>query len=345
MKIGTIELDKPIALAPMEDVTDIACRIISHRLGADLLYTEFTSSEALIRDAKKALHKIKIAEEERPVAIQLFGGLDTSMEGAAAVAEKEDPDFIDINCGCWVKDVAMRGAGSGLLRDLPRFEAIVRSTVRGTKLPVTVKTRLGWDKKSINILDVAKMVENAGAQALTIHCRTRDMGHEGSADWHWLEKVKQVISIPLIGNGDVKSPEDAKRMFETGCDGVMIGRAAIVNPWIFRETNHFMKTGELLAPPSPKERLRVCIDHLKLSIHYKGLKYGILEFRKYYSGYLKGLPNVARLRAELVIQTELEPILERLAKFGEEIHDLGPDYKLPKLGGLIGTRHERNEIS
>ncbi len=343
VKIGKIELDKPIALAPMEDVTDISFRIVCRRLGADILYTEFTSSEALIRDARKALQKIKVAEEERPVAIQLFGGLDTSMEGAAAVAEKENPDFIDINCGCWVKDVALRGAGSGLLRDLPRFEAIVKSTIRGTKLPVTVKTRLGWDKNSINILEVARMVENTGAAALTVHCRTRDMGHDGSADWHWLEKIKKVISIPLIGNGDVKSPEDAKKMLETGCDGVMIGRAAIVNPWIFRETNHYLKTGSLLAPPSPEERLRICIEHLKLSVQYKEEKYGVLEFRKYYSGYLKGLPNVAKLRAELMTFSKLNPILDRLAVFGEEIKNMDPNIELPKLGGLIGTRHEKNE--
>ena len=343
MKIGSISLERPLALAPMEDVTDIAFRIICKRLGADLLYTEFTSSEALIRDAAKALRKIQVADEERPVAIQLFGGVETSMEGAAAVAERVNPDFIDINCGCWVKDVAMRGAGSGLLRDLPRFEAIVRSTVRGSKLPVTVKTRLGWDKNSINILDVAKMVESAGAQALTVHCRTRDMAHDGEADWSWLEKIKKVISIPLIGNGDVRTPHDAKRMLETGCDGVMIGRAAIANPWIFRESRHFLETGEERPPPTAEERIRVCVDHLMLSVKHKGEKYGVLEFRKYYSGYLKGLPYIAKLRAELMTYNERAPILERLAKYGEEIREWENDpehhYELPRLGGLIGTRH------
>jgi tRNA-dihydrouridine synthase B len=344
MKIGPIDIDKPLALAPMEDVTDIAFRLICKRLGADLLYTEFTSSEALIRDAAKAIRKIRVAEEERPVAIQLFGGLETSMEGAAGVAERMKPDFIDINCGCWVKDVAMRGAGSGLLRDLPRFEAIVRSTVRGTKLPVTVKTRLGWDKNSINILDVAKMIEAAGAQALTVHCRTRDMAHDGVADWSWLEKIKKVITIPLIGNGDVRTPEDAKRMFETGCDSVMIGRAAIANPWIFRETRHFLETGNILPLPSPEERIRICAEHLHLSVEYKDEKYGVIEFRKYYSGYLKGLPFIAKLRAELMTYLEKAPILERLARYGEEIreweNDPGHTYELPRLGGLIGTRYE-----
>ncbi len=319
MKIGTIEIDKPLSLAPMEDVTDISFRIICKRLGADLLYTEFTSSEALIRDAKKALKKIEVAEEERPVAVQIFGGLETSMEGAAKVAENAGPDFIDINCGCWVKDVALRGAGAGLLKDLPRFEAIVRSTVKGTKLPVTVKTRLGWDAQSIVILEVAKMVEQAGAQALTVHCRTRDQGHEGAADWSWLEKIKNVVSIPVFGNGDLKTPEDIKRMYETGCDGAMIGRAAILNPWIFREVRHFLATGEALAPPSFAERLQVCRDHLMLSVQYKGERRGILEFRKYYSGYLKGLPNIAKLRAELMEYTELEPIMQKLSEFAENI--------------------------
>lgn len=346
MQIGPIDIERPLALAPMEDVTDISFRLICKKLGVDLLYTEFTSSEALIRDAAKALRKIQIAVEERPVAIQLFGGLETSMEGAAAVAERMNPDFIDINCGCWVKDVAMRGAGSGLLRDLPRFEAIVRSTLRGTKLPVTVKTRLGWDKNTLNILEVARMIEDAGAKALTVHCRTRDMAHDGAADWSWLEKIKKVITIPLIGNGDVRTPEDAKRMFETGCDGIMIGRAAIANPWIFRETRHFLETGNILPLPSPEERIRVCIEHLHLSVQYKGEKYGVLEFRKYYSGYLKGLPFIARLRTELMTYPTVAPILERLAKYEEEIRNMDLTEadlaKFPKLGGLIGTRHEKN---
>lgn len=341
MEIGKVQINQPLALAPMEDVTDIAFRIICRRLGADLLYTEFTSSEALIREAPKALRKITVSDEERPVAIQLFGGLDTSMEGAAAVAERMKPDFIDINCGCWVKDVALRGAGSGLLRDLPRFEAIVRSTVRGTVLPVTVKTRLGWDKNSINILDVARMVEDAGAKALTVHCRTRDMGHDGNADWGWLEKIKNILSIPLLGNGDVRSPDDAARMFQTGCDGVMIGRAAIANPWIFRESRHFLETGQRLEPPTAEERIRVCLDHLRLSVHYKGEKYGVLEFRKYYSGYLKGLPLVAKLRAELMQFVEMAPIIERIERYRHEIAGMEL-YDLPRLGGLIGTRYETN---
>ena len=213
------------------------------------------------------------------------------MEKAAKVAESFKPDFIDINCGCWVKDVAMRGEGAGLLRDLPRFEAIVRSTVQATGLPVTVKTRLGWDENSIVILDVAKMIEQAGAQALTIHCRTRDQGHNGSADWHWLEKIKKATSLPIIGNGDVVTAEDVKRMFETGCDGVMIGRAAIGNPWILSRRNIICRPANSFPAPSVQERVEICIEHLKLAFEYKGVRGGIIPFPKHYAGYLRGLPH------------------------------------------------------
>jgi len=315
MKIGSLKFHKPIVLAPMEDVTETAFRLICRRLGADIVYTEFTSSEALIREATKAINKIQITEEERPVAIQIFGGLESSMERAAQIAESHKPDFIDINCGCWVKNHALRGEGAGLLRDLPHFESIVKSTVRATKLPVTVKTRLGWDEKSIVIVDVAKMVEQAGAQALTIHCRTRSQAHNGQADWSWLEKIKKTVKIPIIGNGDVSTPEDAQKMFDTGCDGVMIGRGALVNPWIFKQAKHFLATGEHLPLPSLQERIDLCVEHLKLSIHYKGLRDGVMTFRKHYAGYLRGLPNVAHLRAELMTLTDPDVIIERLNQF------------------------------
>ena len=315
MNIGSLKFEQPIALAPMQNVTDTAFRMICKRLGADIVYTEFTSSEALIRDIPKALQKIQVTDEERPIAIQLFGGVEESMEGATKKAESFNPDFIDINCGCWVKNHVSRGEGAALLKDLPHFEKIVSSTVKATKLPVTVKTRLGWDASNIVILDAAKMVEQSGAKALTVHCRTRSQAHTGEADWRWLAKIKKVISIPLIGNGDIVSPEDAKRMFETGCDGIMVGRGAIINPWIFPQTKHYLKTGRHLSPPTLKEKIDLCIEHLKLAAELKGLRGGIIPFRKYYSGYLRGVPEVAKLRADLMPLVDLDKIIERLNQF------------------------------
>ncbi len=315
MKIGSIELDKPLALAPMEDVTDRSFRLICKEQGADLLYTEFASSEALVRDIPQTLRKIEITDEERPIAAQIFGHCEEAMEGAAAIAEQAQPDFIDINCGCWVKNVAKRGAGAALLKDLNRFEAVVRGVIKATSLPVTVKTRLGWDHDNVVILEVARMVQDLGVQALAVHCRTRSQGHGGDADWSWLERIKAAVDIPIIGNGDVVAPDDAKRMFETGCDGVMIGRGAIHNPWIFRQSKHFMATGEHLPLPCREERVRLCIDHLKRSVELKGETRGVLEFRKHYSGYLKGLHRAAKVRAELMAFTEVPPIEERLQRF------------------------------
>ena len=318
MKIGKVDIDKPLCLAPMEDVTELPFRLICKRLGADIVYTEFTSSEGIIRDIPRIMEKIQISENERPVSIQIFGGRPEAMAGAAQAIEKLNPDFIDINCGCWVKNHVARNEGAGLLRDIPLFEKIVKATVKGTKLPVTVKTRLGWDDQSIVILDVARMIEAAGAQAITLHCRTRSQAHSGFADWSWLEKIKKVVKIPVIGNGDINCPEDAQAMLETGCDGVMIGRGAIANPWIFREAKHFLKTGSHLPEPSVEEKIQVCIDHLKLNVQYKGEEYGVKTFRKHYVGYLKGLPNIAPVRSELMQYTEMNPVIERLHKYLNE---------------------------
>ena len=321
MQIGNVNIEKPLCLAPMEDVTELPFRLICKRLGADIVYTEFTSSEGLIREIPRIMEKVQISEDERPVSIQIFGGRPEAMGGAAQVIEKLNPNFIDINCGCWVKNHVARNEGAGLLRDLPLFESIVKATVKGTQLPVTVKTRLGWDENSIVITDVAKMVEAAGAKALTLHCRTRSQAHSGFADWNWLEKIKKVISIPLIGNGDVNTPEDVKAMFETGCDGVMIGRGAIANPWIFGQAKHYLKTGTLLPEPTHEEKIKTCIAHLRLNVQYKGEKYGVQTFRKHYVGYLKGLPNITSVRTMLMSFMQIDQVIECLNQYLERSHE------------------------
>lgn len=324
MKIGHVEVENGILLAPMEDVTDPPFRRICHRLGADIVYTEFISSEGLVRDARKSLQKLTIYEDERPVSIQIFGSREEAMAESARRAEEAGPDFIDINCGCWVKDVVKRNAGAGLLRDLPLMRQVIKSVVDNTSLPVTVKTRLGWDRQSIAIVEVAKMVEDVGAQALAIHCRTRDQGHEGIASWEYIEQVKAVIDIPVILNGDVRTPEDVKRGFETGADAVMIGRAAIGNPWLFREAHHYLKTGEHLPRPDAAERVAVALDHVRHNLEYKGERYGILEFRKFWGGYLRGLPLASHVRRDLVTAVDLPAIEERLMRYIDEVaaHEL-----------------------
>lgn len=308
---------RALALAPMEDVTEPPFRFIAKRLGADVLYTEFISSEGLIRDAVKARAKLFFYPEERPVGIQIFGGVIPSMIDAAKISEEADPDFIDINCGCWVKDVAMRGAGAGLLKDLPRMRLIAESVVKNVKKPVTLKTRLGWDKDSIVIVDVAKMMEDIGIQALTVHCRLRGQGNKGDADWTWVKRVKDArVQIPIILNGNIKTPEDVEFVFkEYEPDGVMIGQGAISNPWIFRQTKHYLKTGEHEAPPSITERIDTCIEHLKLAVELKGEKLGVREFRKHYSGYLHSLPNISKFRLELMQYDTSEPIINKLIDF------------------------------
>ena len=315
MKIGPYQFHQPLCLAPMEDVSDIPFRRICRTLGADIVYTEFTSCEGVIRDAKKAIQKITVTDEERPVAIQLYGGSEDNMEKAAARAEAMGPDFIDINCGCWVKNVVARDEGAGLLRDLPKFERIVKSVIRGTKLPVTVKTRLGWDSDSIVILDVAKMLEQNGVQALTVHCRTRTQGHAGDPDWSWLERIKKSVSIPIIGNGSVITPEDAKKIFETGCDGIMIGRAAIGQPWVFGQIKHYLATGELLPGPSLKERIDICLQHLKWTVEFKGETRGIYPFRKFFGGYFRGIANTSQLKTDLMTADTYERVEQTLLEF------------------------------
>lgn len=325
MQIGKINIDRPIALAPMEDVTDQPFRLVCKRLGADIVYTEFVNSEGLVRESAKTMQKMEFREEERPFGIQLYGGEESSMEGAAVIAESYRPDLIDINAGCWVKDVAMRGAGAGLLRDLPKMGRIIKKVVQSVHLPVTVKTRLGWDSASIQIVDVAKMVEDAGAQALTIHCRTRAQGHGGEPDFSWIGRVKKAVRIPIIVNGGLDTTEKIHRVFEeTGCDGVMVARAAIDNPWIFKAAKHYAKDGEVVPPPGIDERVRVLFEHLTLSIEHKGERRALIEFRKYYAGYLRNLPNAARTRSELMHLDEFGTIEEHIRHYVDWLKSLEP---------------------
>ena len=316
MKIGRLEIDNPLALAPMEDVTDLPFRLVCKKLGADLVYTEFVNSDGLIRDSIKAREKMKFLDEERPFGIQIYGAEESSMEQAASIAESLSPDLIDINCGCWVKDVALRGAGAGLLKDLPRMEKIVLSVVRNVNVPVTVKTRLGWDQESIRITEVAQMLQDCGVKAMTIHCRTRSQGHKGDPDFSHIPAVKSAVSIPIFANGSIDSAEKVDRVFrETGCDGVMIGRGAIDNPWIFAQAKHFMKTGELMASPSLRERIETLLEHLRNSIVHKGERKGVIEFRKHYAGYLRGYPHASKLRAELMAFVEVSPVEDRVNRY------------------------------
>ncbi len=320
VKLGNLTLgEKLLLLAPMEDVTDVSFRLIMRELGASAVYTEFISSEALIRQAAKSVKKLATLPAERPVAIQIYGGDPDVMREAAIISEEAAPDFIDINCGCWVKNVAGKGAGAGLLKDPARMDRMVRAVVDAVKLPVTVKTRIGWDHDSINILEIAPMLEQAGAQALTIHCRTRSQGHNGEADWSWIPKIKQVVSIPVFLNGDVKAPEDAERAFrETGCDGVMIARGAITNPFIFKQINELRATGTY-AQPSIAERVELCVRHLRHSCEVRGEQRGVFAFRKHYAGYLRELHGGAKVRSELMQITELERCVERLQQFQAEV--------------------------
>lgn len=313
---------KPLFLAPMEDVTDSPFRQICRKKGADIVFTEFISSEAIIRDSDIAIHKMHFNEIERPFGIQIFGGREEAMEGATKVAVANKPDLVDINFGCPVYKIVKKGAGSACLKDLGMMERMAGTVVDAAgELPVTVKTRLGWDDHTIRIQEVALMLQNLGVKALTVHARTRSQKYKGDADWNWLKKLKSTpgLEIPIIGNGDVTSPMLAKKMFdETGVDGVMIGRGAIGNPWIFEQIKHFIDYGELLPDPNIQQRLELCADQLRLSVEHHGAKYGVIIMKKHYGQYLKGIRNGKKLRAAIMEEKELEPILELLLNFKEE---------------------------
>jgi len=313
VKIGNIELGEiPLFLAPMEDVTDPSFRAVCKPFGVDMMYTEFISSEGLIRDAKKSLAKLLFEEEERPMGIQIFGHHVDSMVEAAKVSAQAKPDLIDINFGCPVKKVTGKGAGAALLRDIPRMLEITEAVVKAVNLPVTVKTRLGWDENDKPIVDLAERLQDVGVQALTIHGRTRNQLYKGEADWTLIGEAKNNprIHIPIIGNGDISSAAIALEMRNRyGVDGLMVGRGSMGNPWIFREIKHLINTGEELPPPSMEERVEVCKNHIKLSIKWKGEQVSNREMRKHYTNYFKGYRNIKPFRMRLVTANSFEEVM------------------------------------
>jgi tRNA-dihydrouridine synthase B len=318
VKIGNIGLvECPLFLAPMEDITDSPFRTICKGFGVDVLITEFVSSEGLVHDAAKSKMKMTFQEEERPLGIQIFGHSIDSMQRATEMAEAMNPDFIDINFGCPVRKVVMKGGGAALLNDLPKMIRMTETVVKSTKLPVTVKTRLGWDEKNKNILEITERLQDAGIQAISIHGRTRSQLYGGIADWTLIGEVKnnQRIHIPVIGNGDVTSAIGAKeKRNRYGVDGIMIGRAATGNPWLFREIKAYLEKAELIDPPGIAERIEITKTHLKKSIDYKGEISTLFEMRKFYSGYFKGIPDFKKYRMRLVTAPTIEEIYSILGE-------------------------------
>jgi tRNA-dihydrouridine synthase B len=322
VKIGNIDLGEfPLLLAPMEDVSDPPFRYVCKKNGADMMYTEFISSEGLIRDAAKSLQKLDIFEYERPIGIQIFGGDIEHMREASEIASAAGPDLVDINYGCPVKNVVCKGAGSSLLQDIDKMVKMTEAVVKASHLPVTVKTRLGWDDNTKNVYEVAERLQDVGIQALTIHGRTRAQLYKGEADWSLIREIKRNprIKIPIFGNGDIDSPEKAANWrMEYEVDGIMIGRAAIGYPWIFREIKHFFKTGEHLAGPTIEERIEVCRTHLDKSLEWKGPKTGIFEMRRHYANYFKGLPDFKPYRMRLVAEPDINNIYSILEEVAEK---------------------------
>ncbi len=333
MKIADIDLGKePLFLAPMEDVTDPSFRYMCKGFGADVVYTEFISSDGLIRDAWKSRAKLNLDEGERPVGIQIYGHLIEPMVEAARIAESAHPDIIDINFGCPVRKIASRGAGSGMMRDVPLMVEMTRQIVEAVKSPVTVKTRLGWDEESKNIEEIALRLQDVGIAALTIHGRTRSQLYKGEADWSLIGAVKNNpnIKIPIIGNGDIDSGAKAREMFDRyGVDGVMVGRATYGRPWIFREIRHFLNTGEVLAQPSVTERVEIALRHLDRSLAVKGERVGILEMRRHLSNYFKGLPNFKETRLKLVTLNDPDQLRQTIASIADRWGDCDLSTTIP----------------
>jgi nifR3 family TIM-barrel protein len=316
VKIRSIELgDFPLLLAPMEDVSDPPFRALCKKHGADLMYTEFISSEGLIRDAAKSVQKLDIYEYERPVGIQIFGHDIESMIQSTQIIEKTNPDIIDINFGCPVKKVTCKGAGAGMLQDIPKLIKMTEAIVKATNLPVTVKTRLGWDDDSKFVVSTAEKLQDVGVEAISIHGRTRKQLYKGDADWTLIGEVKNNprMHIPIFGNGDIDSPQKALEYKNRyGVDGIMIGRASIGYPWIFNEVRHFMKTGETLAPPTIADRVEAAKQHLEMSVRWKGELLGIAEMKRHYSNYFRGISHFKEYRMKLVTSFNLNEIIETL---------------------------------
>lgn len=325
IKIGNIELpDHPLLLAPMEDVSDPPFRRLCKKHGADLMYSEFISSEGLIRDAIKSKMKLDIFDYERPVGIQIFGGDEEAMAMSARIVETVRPDLVDINFGCPVKKVVSKGAGAGVLKDIDLMIRLTKAVISSTSLPVTVKTRLGWDEESINIDEVAERLQDIGVQALTIHARTRAQMYKGHSDWTHIERIKNNprIKIPIFGNGDIDSPQKALEYKEKfGLDGMMIGRAAIGYPWIFDEIKHYFQTGELLPPPTIEDRLEAAKNHLIWSMEWKGERLGIVEMRRHYTNYFKGIHGFKPHRLKLVTTDDVTELLHLFDQIAEEYKD------------------------
>ncbi|MGI9653538.1 tRNA dihydrouridine synthase DusB [Chryseobacterium sp. RLHN22] len=322
IKIGNIELPEfPLLLAPMEDVSDPPFRRLCKMHGADLMYSEFISSEGLIRDAIKSRKKLDIFDYERPVGIQIFGGDEEAMAMSARIVETVNPDLVDINFGCPVKKVVCKGAGAGVLKDVDMMVRLTKAVVNSTSLPVTVKTRLGWDSNSINIDEVAERLQETGIKALTIHARTRGQMYKGEADWNHISRIKQNpnIEIPIFGNGDIDSPEKAlEYKNKYACDGIMIGRAAIGYPWIFNEIKHFFKTGEHLAAPTISDRLLAVRQHAEWSAEWKGERLGLVEMRQHYSNYFRGIPHFKDFRRkflEVFTLQEMDAVIQETQEF------------------------------
>lgn len=318
VKIGNISLGKcPLILAPMEDITDSSFRLICKDMGADLLFTEFISSEGLIRDAIKSKRKLDFSEEERPIGIQIFGHDIDSMKLAAITAAKSKPDLIDINWGCPVRKVVSKGAGAGMLKDIDKMAKITSEVVQSIELPVTVKTRLGWDENNKNIIEIAERLQDVGIKAISIHGRTKSQMYRGEADWTLIGEVKnnQRMKIPVFGNGDIIEPQQALEMKNRyGVDGIMIGRGSVGNPWIFKEIKHYFETGDILPKPELTEKVNICRTHLKNSIQIKGERTAILEMRKHYSSYFRAIPNFKQFRIKLMTLTDLEEIRNLLTE-------------------------------